>query len=384
MKCSRQLYAVILLLYGLRLQAESTEVSIPFYRNFNISGELSVSASQQSKQQSKSYPGPFGYDDDGETYYFLDKGPVTITVNMKSMPSKTFGPWEPQFLLGKKIFINAKETGGSTIYHRPQHGLNKAESIESPNYKLSVDLQPNKLPPPPKEIHAYPTFDEKADWTILVTNEKGTEVDKKTFKKTTSQKTTEFLLRINHHKIADTTLPMSDYNTNTIKMFKGKQATGSPVAEMKDIIWSQIEKQKWLEITPTRVKFVDANPFKLAPKKQKITKAYKTEDRTADWTVLITDKNDNEISHSTFKKNSKGVGTKSLYVQLNNPPAQENASDYIKRYNENKIKVFKGKQTTGNPIFNPVTINATNFATDKELQITKLGAQFVEAGQEPK
>lgn len=122
------------------------------------------------------------------------------------------------------------------------------------------------------------------------------------------------------------------------------------------------------------VKSDSDNPSKRIPIQPRKIRTYKTVDRDKEWTIVITDKNQNEeISKSTFKRNTDRFA-RSLYIHLN---------PKVERYTENIIKVFKRKKAIGKADFT-ATIKAQDMQPELELSIEENTAKLVPAGKEQK
>lgn len=75
--------------------------------------------------------------------------------------------------------------------------------------------------------------------------------------------------------------------------------------------------------------------------------------------------------------------TRSLYLRLN--PNEITDSESQKRYNANKVKVFKGKKIIGTPFIDKlITVANFNALPDGELQISDDDATLVAKGLEKK
>lgn len=254
------------------------------------------------------------------------------------------------------------------------------------SYSFIVNLHWADAPSKTK-IRTYKIAEDKVDWTVVITDNKDTEITKKTFKKNTG----DLYLQLNSYEITQTDDPNIVYNANKIKVFKGKDISGKPLFEPKIITiedMKKLPKGSELEISAVGANFVEKGTEKKSKVDDKKIRAYKVgeNDRKVDWTVQITDNSGNdEISHSTFKKNTDGVATKSLKLRLN-PQEITDGSESQKRYNANKVKVFKGKKVTDKPLFEPAIITATAYAQapNSELQITATEAKLVPPGGEPK
>lgn len=115
------------------------------------------------------------------------------------------------------------------------------------------------------------------------------------------------------------------------------------------------------------------NPAKKlsAPKKQKI-RAYKSNeaDQGEEWEIQITDKNNNEISKSKFKKDTD-YKVKKLFVQLNDSVVPKGHPN--EKYNWNKVVWVKPDGTEKFLDY----IGDGQFKRSDQLEITQEAARFI-------
>lgn len=284
----------------------------------------------------------------------------------------------------KSDLIPSSDLIGKQIRIGDQGGFRTQKTSEGPKRVRAYDLT-FKIEwadaPSTKQIRAFKTTQDKVDWTVVITDNKDTEITKKTFKKNTG----DLYLQLNSYEITKTDDPNIVYNANKISVFRGKDITVPPLFPAKTVKWNEFDSAKpELEISATGANFVEKGSEKKSKIPDKKIRAYKTVEDKFDWTVQITDNSDNEISHSTFKKNTDGLKTRSLYLRLNSTEITD-GSESQKRYNVNKVKVFKGKKIIGTPFIDKhITVANFNAISDGELQISDDDATLVAKGLEKK
>ncbi|MCC7415408.1 MAG: hypothetical protein IT346_04970 [Epsilonproteobacteria bacterium] len=305
----------------------------------------------------------------GNFYYFPNQSKVTITVRRAVSASSTFDDRTAGQILATKE-IPANDLIGKQIF-----------VSFNPNNKVLIESKWEDAPYKTK-IRAYKTTEDKADWTVLITDNKDTEITKKTFK----QNTGNLYLQLNTYEINKSDDPNIVYNANKIKVFRGKDISGKPVFEPKIVKWNEVDPQKpELEISATGANFVAKDSEKASWINDKKIRAYKTVDDKVAWTVQITDNSGNKISQSTFKKNTDGVATAGLKLRLN-PTEIFDGTEALKRYNANIVKVFTGKKVEPSALkfTKPITVSDLQAFPKGELQINANDAKIVEPGLDKK
>lgn len=315
----------------------------------------------------------------GTLSYSPQSSMVTIHATMDDEYGKHYKAKKTGDLIGKQIRIGNDNLGGTRIVRVQNSETGRMENKSVRDPKLRIDLVWADAPSRTR-IRAYKTTEDKVEWTVLITDQNDNEITRTTFKRNTSNPSLQF----NAYEVTKDNDPNIVYNANKIKVFRGKDTSGAPLFEPKIVKWNELDPDKSeLEISATGVNFVAKGSEKASKVPDKKIRAYKTVDEKTDWAVVITDNSDSDISYSTFKKNTDGFA-RSLKLRLN-PAEITQGSESQKRYNANKIKVFKSKQKTGTPAFvKTITVSEFNAVPNGELQITADDAKIVAPGGDKK
>lgn len=237
----------------------------------------------------------------GTLSYNPNDSRVTIRATMDDEYGKTYEAQKTGDLIGKQIRIGNDNIGGTRLVQVQNRETGRGESKRVRDPRLRIDLAWADAPST-KQIRAFKTTQDKVDWTVVITDNKDTEITKKTFKKNTG----DLYLQLNSYEITKTDDPNIVYNANKISVFRGKDITVPPLFPAKTVKWNEFDSAKpELEISATGANFVEKGSEKKSKVPDKKIRAYKNVDEKemkVDWTVQITDNSDNEISHATFKK----------------------------------------------------------------------------------